>query len=237
MMLSPMQSTSTLDIFALDQFGPTEALAAKFRSDHYLRLPGLVRPEAVERLSEEIARLRALAIRRDFAMECMDNSPRKMSTIGGEALAEESVLIPGMYESPELVDFISRVFGEELQTVPDPIERHVINFLHESGDTHGGHFDDHPVALIVFVESPPAHAGGLIEYVPMAGSLSELGGPRSRRAHHEVGDGYLLKSDTTAHRVTPLAPGFRRTAMNFAYTTPEGAAIASPSASLLYSRS
>lgn len=236
-MLSAMPSTDTLDLFSLDQFGPTEALADMFRRDHYLRLPGLVRPEAVERLSEEIARLRALAIRREFAMECMDNSPRKMSTIGGEALADESILIPGMYEDTALVRFISEVFGQDLQTLPDPIERHVINFLHEAGDTHGGHFDDHPVALIVFVESPPAHAGGLIEYVPNADSLAELGGQRSLCAHHEVGDGYLLKSDTTAHRVTPLAPGFRRTALNFAYTTPDRARLASPSASLLYSRS
>lgn len=232
-----MQRTETLDVFSLDRFASVADLADSFRANHYLPLPGLVRPDAVTRLAEEIERLRALAIRREFAMECMDNSPRRMSTIGGETLAEESTLIPGMYEDPGLLRFISEIVGEGLQTVPDPIERHVINFLHEAGDTHGGHFDDHPVALIVFVESPPADAGGLIEYVQNASSLSELEGPRARRSHHQVGDGYLLKSDTTAHRVTPLAPGFRRTAMNFAYTTPARAGLASPSASILYSRS
>jgi len=230
-----MQSTETLDMFALDRY-PIDAVAESFSTNHYVRLPGLVRADGIARLAEEIERLRALAIRREFAMECMDYSPRKMSTIGGETLAEESALIAGMYEDPELVGFISAVFGAQLQPVPDPIERHVINFLHEAGDTHGGHFDDHPIALIVFVESPPAHAGGLIEYVQNAESLSALGGPRSRRNHHEVGDGYLLKSDTTAHRVTPLAAGYRRTAMNFAYTTPARASVASMSASLLYSR-
>lgn len=231
-----MLNTGTLDVFDIAQYPSVSDLAGTFRANHYVRLPGLVRPDAVELLVEEIERLRALAIRREFEMECMDNSPRRMSTIGGEALAEESALIPGMYQDPELLRFISGVFGEELRTVPDPVERHVINFLHEAGDTHGGHFDDHPVALVVFVESPPASAGGLIEYVPNAASLSELDSGRALRASHEVGDGYLLKTDTTAHRVTPLARGFRRTAMNFAYTTPARATIASPSASLLYSR-
>lgn len=231
-----MQNAATLEIFDIGQYTSVAPLAETFRRDHYVRLPGLVRAEAIGRLTEEIERLRALAIRREFAMECMDNSPRRMSTIGGEALAEESVLIPGMYEDAELVQFISGVFGETLQVVQDPIERHVINFLHEAGDTHGGHFDDHPIALVVFVESPPAHAGGLIEYVQNAGSLGELDGPDVKRAHHQVGDGYLLKTDTTAHRVSSLAPGYRRTAMNFAYTTPALASVASPSASLLYSR-
>lgn len=231
-----MRNATTLDIFDIGQHASVSALADAFRVNHYVRLPGLVRPDAIEPLSEEIERLRALAIRREFTMECMDNSPRRMSTIGGEALAEESVLIPRMYDDPELIEFISGIFGEQLVTVQDPIERHVINFLHEAGDTHGGHFDDHPVALVVFVESPPAHAGGLIEYVKNASSLSELDGPGALRAHHEVGDGYLLKTDTTAHRVTSLASGYRRTAMNFAYTTPALASIASPSASLLYSR-
>ena len=231
-----MQNTAILEFFDIGQYSSVSSLADTFQRDHYVRLPGLIRAEAITRLSEEIERLRALAIRREFAMECMDNSPRRMSTIGGEALAEESVLIPRMYEDAELVGFISSVFGETLQAVQDPIERHVINFLHEAGDTHGGHFDDHPIALVVFVESPPASAGGLIEYVQNAASLSELDGPGVKRAHHQVGDGYLLKTDTTAHRVSSLAPGYRRTAMNFAYTTPALASVASPSASLLYSR-
>ncbi|WP_436841415.1 HalD/BesD family halogenase [Streptomyces hydrogenans] len=46
-------------------------------------------------------------------------------------------------------------------------------------------------------------------------------GLRARTAHHHAGDAYLLRSDTTAHRVTPLArPGLRRTVLNFASTTP-----------------
>ncbi|MFJ8129480.1 hypothetical protein ACIQ7E_13275 [Streptomyces hydrogenans] len=58
---------------------------------------------------------------------------------------------------------------------------------------------------------------------------------RARTAHHRAGDAHLLRSDTTAHRVTPLArPGPRRTVLNFAYTTPAARPHRTPSATELY---
>ncbi|MFE1382435.1 hypothetical protein ACFW6S_26190 [Streptomyces sp. NPDC058740] len=57
----------------------------------------------------------------------------------------------------------------------------------------------------------------------------------ARTAHHRAGDAYLLRSDTTAHRVTPLArAGVRRTVLNFAYTTADAAPRPTPSARRLY---
>lgn len=43
----------------------------------------------------------------------------------------------------------------------------------------------------------------------------------ARTVHHRAGYAYLPRSDTTAHRGTPLPqPGLRRTVPNFASTTP-----------------
>ncbi|WP_446677929.1 HalD/BesD family halogenase [Streptomyces hydrogenans] len=38
-----------------------------------------------------------------------------------------------------------------------------------------------------------------------AALLRALDSGRARAAHHRAGDAYLLRGDTTAHRVTPLA--------------------------------
>ncbi|MFE6335173.1 hypothetical protein ACFVOK_18420 [Streptomyces sp. NPDC057798] len=128
------------------------------------------------------------------------------------------------------------VVGEPPMAVPDPLERHVLNVLHQEGDTHGAHTDDYPYALVFFLEAPHAPAdGGLLEYVPGADSLADLDTGRAHRAHHRAGDAYLLRSDTTAHRVTPLTrPGVRRTVLNFAYTTRSAAPRMTQSARELY---
>ncbi|BDH05795.1 hypothetical protein HEK131_30220 [Streptomyces seoulensis] len=56
-----------------------------------------------------------------------------------------------------------------------------------------------------------------------------------RTAHHRAGDGYLLRSDTTAHRVTPLTrSGLRRVVLNFAYGTSAAPARTTTSARELY---
>ncbi|MGW6389682.1 HalD/BesD family halogenase [Streptomyces sp. NPDC055103] len=116
------------------------------------------------------------------------------------------------------------------------VERHVLNVLHRPGDTHGAHTDDYPLALVLFLEAPPHPAdGGLLEFHPGRGDLDALDAPGTHRAHHRPGDAYVLRSDRTAHRVTPLdRPGLRRTVLNFAYTTPGHQNPTAPSAARLY---
>lgn len=209
---------------------------ARFAETGYLPLPRLLLPDGLSLLREEAVRLESFARRRDFAMACMDGSPRQMTTLGGHVITEQSDLIPRLYADPALAALIGRLTGEKIVTVPDKVERHVLNILHRRGDTHGAHTDDYPYALVLFLEAPTAAAdGGLLEYLPQARSLRGLGAPEARTAHHLPGDAYLLRSDTTAHRVTPLArDGLRRTVLNFAYTTPHFTPTATPSARDLY---
>ncbi|XEC32777.1 hypothetical protein JAO84_17000 [Streptomyces fradiae] len=202
-------------------------------------LPGLLTAAGLAELREEVGRLERAARRRDFEMECMGGSPRRMTTLGGQVIAEMSRLVPELYADTELLTFLSGLIGETALPVSDPVERHVLNILHREGDTHGAHTDDYPYALVMFLEAPDTpEEGGLLEYVPDAASLRDLtaGSASARRtAHHRAGDAYLLRSDTTAHRVTPLTrPEARRTVLNFAYTTPGAAPRSTPSARRLY---
>ncbi|MFE1790898.1 hypothetical protein ACFW7J_21300 [Streptomyces sp. NPDC059525] len=170
----------------------------------------------------------------------MDGSPRHMTTLGGHVIAQESRIIPELYAGPALRTLISGLAGETVIDVPDTVERHVLNILHREGDTHGAHTDDYPYALVLFLEAPDHPAGGgLLEYAPKARSLKAIddaSNAPARTAHHRAGDAYLLRSDTTAHRVTPLTrPGLRRAVLNFAYTTHSTHPHTTPSARELYS--
>ncbi|GAA0271694.1 hypothetical protein GCM10010302_06610 [Streptomyces polychromogenes] len=212
------------------------ALRARFAQEGYVRLPGLVGPDLLARLGAEAGRLAAIGQRRDFAMACTDDSPRHMTALGGHLIAEHSPLITGLYTDPTLMSFLQNLTAGPVIAPPHVLERHVLNILHRPGDTHGAHTDDYPYALVLFIEAPedPA-AGGLLEYAPHTGDLGALERHGVRRAHHRRGDAYVLRADTTAHRVTALTKtGRRRTVLNFAYTTPEERTTVTPSAALLY---
>jgi len=205
-----------------------------FTEEGYVPLPGFLTASGLDALRREVDHLESVATRRDFNMECMNDTPRHMTTVGGHVISDESPLICDLYGDPEVMQFLRDVTGLDLIAAPDLVERHVANFLHLPGDVHGAHFDDYPVALLLFVETPGApEDGGLLEFLANAGDLAEIGGPGTRRAFHVSGDAYVLRTDTTAHRVTALSRPCRRVVLNFAYATPESATV-TPSASLLY---
>ncbi|MFK0236639.1 HalD/BesD family halogenase [Streptomyces vinaceus] len=209
---------------------------AQLERTGYVPLTGLLTAEGLALLRQEAARLEDIARRRDFSMACMDDSPRHMTTLGGQVIAAESELLPRLYADEALIELLGRLTGRPVASVPDPVERHVLNILHQEGDTHGGHTDDYPYALVLFLEAPSSPAdGGLLEYTPGTSRLDTLGTAAAVTSHHHAGDAYLLRSDTTAHRVTPLTrPGVRRTVLNFAYTLPGHPAHATDSANQLY---
>ncbi|THA86255.1 hypothetical protein [Streptomyces sp. A0592] len=106
----------------------------------------------------------------------MDNSPRHMTTPGGQVIAGESDLLPRLYADEELVALLGRLTGQAVAPVPDPVERRVLSILHQEGDTHGGRTDDHPYALALFLEAPSSpEDGGLLEYAPGPPGLDTLG--------------------------------------------------------------
>lgn len=195
----------------------------------YVPLPGLLPESSVQGLRDEIAAVLPLSNRKDFLMECTDNTPRHMTTVSGLAIAERSPTIVEFYHDSTLIERISDVVGQRLQAAGDPVERHVLNMLHEAGDTHGFHTDDYPVALVLFIESPDCPDGcGRLEFCPVENVHD------AQTKSHAVGDAYILRSDRLKHRVQPIHNGCRRTVLNFAYSVEGQSVEQTPSASLLY---
>ncbi|MGH1493816.1 MAG: HalD/BesD family halogenase [Acidimicrobiales bacterium] len=217
-----------------DELARIDAAAAAAQFDHmgYLALPGLLTPSALEGLRNEVARLQAIARRRDFTMECMGGTPRHMTTLGGVEIAKSAPEVSALYGDPELSAALGALVGLELELAADPVERHVLNVLHRSGDTHGLHTDDYPIALVLFLESPTCEAGcGHLEFFDACKA-----GHTSVRSH-AAGDAYILRADKFPHRVQPIHDGCVRTVLNFAYGAKSLPVLTTPSASILYASS
>lgn len=223
------QPVLPLGFAALDAMDPA---VTKPGFDHagYLPLPGLLPGSALTELRAEVDRLLFEARRRDFDMECMGGSPRHMTTLGGVEISRIAPRITELYRSAELTGRLGRLIGVELELADDPVERHVLNRLHQRGDTHGLHTDDYPLALVMFLESPTCEEGcGHLEFFDAckAGESAVLS--------HVAGDAYLLRADRMPHRVQPIHEGCVRTVLNFAYGIAGVPVERTASASLLYS--
>lgn len=211
----------------------TRHLHAHYRDLHHVPFPGFVCDQFFPQLKRDVDGLLGRKMRRDFLMECMDNSPRRMNVVNGNAIEQLSAFIPALYNDPQILAFLSAVVGEEVIPLVDDIDRYVINQLQQSSDTFGAHYDDYPLSFVIIMESPGAEGGGYAEMVPNATSLSQLE-ESPIRLPLRAGDAYLLKADTTAHRVAPLKIDALRTAINLAYTTPGYVPRYTESAARLY---
>ncbi|MEM7272330.1 MAG: hypothetical protein AAF547_04555 [Actinomycetota bacterium] len=202
---------------------------AVFEHAGYLPLPGLLPEPTLEALRREVDRLLTRAKRRDFSMECMGGTPRHMTTLGGIEIAETAPVISELYHDPMLAGTLGELVGMEFEPAEDPVERHVLNVLHRSGDTHGLHTDDYPLALVMFLESPNCETGcGHLEF------FGACTAGHSSVKSHAPGDAYLLRADTFPHRVRPIHDGCRRTVLNFAYGAANVPVTVTKSASILY---
>lgn len=196
------------------------ALRAYYHEFHHVAFPGFVGNDFFAELKREVdSLLERKKMRRDFLMECMDNSPRRMNVVNGHTIETLSKLVPELYNDSNILAFLSEVIGEPVLPLTDDIDRYVINQLSRSSDTFGAHYDDYPLSFVIILESPGIEGGGYAEMVPRASSLSQLE-DNPIRLPLRAGDAYLLKTDTTAHRVAPLRVDTLRTAINYAYTTP-----------------
>ena len=210
-----------------------DALRQHYHEFHHVAFPGFINPSFFQTLKDDVDGLLAHKMRRDFLMECMDNSPRRMNVVNGPTIERLSTLVPALYNDPAVAAFLSAVIGEPVLPLHDDIDRYVINQLQKSSDTFGAHYDDYPLSFVVILESPGMEGGGYSEMVPRATSLSQLD-DNPIRLPLKAGDAYLLKTDTTAHRVAPLTVDALRTAINYAYTTPGFVPRETESAQRLY---
>jgi len=100
----------------------------------------------------------------------------------------------------------------------------VASQLSHAGDTHGWHWDDYAYAFVWIMKTPPKTGGGSLEYVPHTHwNRKNPNVPQVLRdhaihsRHPDEGSAYLLRSDTSLHRVAPLLQDASRLIINFVF--------------------
>lgn len=208
-------------------------LAQQFATGGYVKLPDLLTREAQAALAQEVGGLSTELVARDFVMPGLA-TPRRMKGMGGKALKAGSPTLMAFYEHPGVEQLLSDVAGEPAKPCGHPNEFMVMNIFDQAGATHGWHFDDPALALVVIIDAPPPADGGLVEFVAdclktdQRREIARLGGVDAfvadaqgrgllRRRHHQPGDAYMLRADRCLHRVTPVAEGGFRAILNLAF--------------------
>lgn len=214
------------DHFATYFTGPAlDAVRAQFAADHVAPLRGFCPPELLTALrAEAFGIMDEHGVQRDLVLEITDNTPRHMKTVGQPVIKEHGPLIHGLYFSAELKDLLGHVVGEEVFTCPYAGEHYVISQLGRSGDTHGWHWDDYTYGFVVILEAPDYRDGGFVQGVPHTSWDKEnpdvYGALLKSQVHSyafEAGDAYVVKTDTTMHRVHPIRGEARRTIVNMTW--------------------
>ena len=194
----------------------------RFARDGYLKINHLVDPMVRDSIMADVKFLMANhAKRRDFLIESTGNTPRYLSNVSRDNIEEFGRYIPLAYNSKYLMSLISNIVKEEVIPTPWKWDNYIINSQHKSGDTHGWHWGDYPYTIIWIVEAPSIDSGGLLECVPHTNwdkknsRIENLLVENTIDSYfHMTGDVYLLKADTTLHRVKPLTQDVRRIILN-----------------------
>jgi len=193
-------------------------IRASFAAEHIVPLRGFCPPALLAAIKDEAGDLMArFGTRREVVFEITDNTPRKMVTVGQPAIKAEGQFIDAFYFAPVLLEFLADVTGERLYTW----EHYVISRLGRDGDTHGWHWDDYTYGLILVLEAPHYTQGGFVQAVPNTSwdkqhpdVYGALISSQVRSYALEPGDAYIIKTDTTMHRVHPIRGDGQRTIVN-----------------------
>lgn len=202
-----------------------DAIRAQFNSEHVAPLRGFCPPELLTALRDEASGIMdEFGVQRDLVLEITDNTPRHMKTVGQPVIKEHGPLIDAVYFSTEVKDLLGQVVGEEVFTCPYAGEHYVISRLGRSGDTHGWHWDDYTYGFVIILEAPEYKDGGFVQGVPhtawdkenpdVYGALLQS---QVNSYAFEAGDAYVVKTDTTMHRVHPIRGDARRTIVNMTW--------------------
>jgi hypothetical protein len=196
-----------------------------FHKNGFALVPYVLPDDVKELVAAEVRDLLdRRSVRRDVRFAATGNSPRRMRNVGASEIRERHGTIRELYESPALLGALAAVAGEPVLPCPYEPEQYVITHLERQGDTHGWHWDDYSFGLIFIVDCPPTDLGGFVQTVP--NTRWDKADPRvfdqlinnSIRSYAlRPGDLYLLRTDTTMHRVHPIEPGATRTIINMAY--------------------
>lgn len=197
--------------------GLLRKLQADFRKFGFAKVSFIMPDQAKEEVAAEVRGLIEQAgIRRDVTLDATGGTPRRMRNVRQAEISRSGGAISQIYQLAPLRAMLSLVVGEPVLPCPYAPEQYVITRLERGGDTHGWHWDDYSFALVWIIECPAAENGGFVQCVPgttwdkrdPAISKAFLSGPIYSFAMRP-GDLYLMRTDTTLHRVYPITQGIR----------------------------
>lgn len=201
------------------------ALRHEFSRNGFIKVRNVVDDDLREKITSEVNSLidRQLE-RRDLHLATTDNTPRYMSVVRSEFIAENSALINTLSKSSVLLDTLSQIAGAQIVASVSKDEEYLITKQERKGDTHGWHWGDYSFALIWIIETPPIAKGGMLQCVP------HTSWDKSNPRIHELlcsnpiatygfvtGDIYFLRTDTTLHRTIPLNEDATRIILNMTW--------------------
>ncbi|HEY5350398.1 MAG TPA: hypothetical protein VIJ64_11710 [Candidatus Lustribacter sp.] len=201
------------------------ALRTAFARDAFVDVTAAIPREWRARVSAEVtSALDAHAVRRDVRIAVTGESPRRYRIVGRDTLTAICPLAAEIYRSETLLALVGEIAGEPVAPVPHVPEELIATRLEAAGDTHGWHWDDYGFALVWVLRAPSPADGAALELVPdvawnkSAPRIEAILGEREPvREHVRAGTVYLLRADTTLHRVAPLRRDVLRDALCFSY--------------------
>jgi len=197
-----------------------------FQKFGFVKIPFLLSEHIKAKIAKEVEELiTQYAVRRELTFAETDSTPRRMRNVRREDISAHGYVVPSIYSSQDILGVLQRVAREEVHPCPYEPEQFVITELEKSGDTHGWHWDDYSFALVAIIDCPPLEKGGFVQCVPH--TRWDKKNPQLHRCFvsHPIysmelqpGDLYLIRTDTTLHRVYPISSG-RRLIVNMAYAS------------------
>jgi hypothetical protein len=223
--MNTLEETKTLSF--MNKVSPSELLATShfFKREGFVKVSDAFSWEIRKEMKLEALRLLDLyAERRDLKLKTTGDTPRRMSVVTSQNIAENSTFIQKIYHSKELVNFLESIVKERLFHCPSKDEEFLITLQEKPGDTHGWHWGDYRYAMIWILEIPPIEHGGMLQCVPHTSwnksdpKINFYLCENAIRTYGFVsGDVYLLKSDTTLHRTVPLSCDATRIMLNMTW--------------------
>lgn len=180
--------------------------------------------ELIRMMTSETHRIFDLKSKRKDFISQHTQTPRHMCVVSECEITEESKIITDFYYSEEVLALLSNIAGEDINYLPWTGERYVINGLINERDTHGWHWDDYAYALIFIAHNPPKGGGGEVEcvarttWVKANPDIQSIVAKNPIKSYYfESGSFYLMRSDTTLHRVTTISSPYKRLSIAMSY--------------------
>jgi len=199
-----------------------------FNAKSVLDITAYINPDIIKDVREEVDRLTAShSVRRDLYIKTTGNTPRRMNNVDYDTIATESSLLMDIYSNPDLIRLLAQISGDDVHPCPYDFEKMVITSLQKKGDSHGWHWDDYSFAMIWILRAPEKEKGGVVQCVPNTrwdrnnpAIISQFVAQQIDTYYFPEGSVYLMRSNTTLHRVYPLADSTAtRTILNNTYAS------------------